>query len=269
MTLPRYLISLVFLAISSICIAASTSDLAKEKRWEEQIVPSLMVGDAVKLKANGTEFLALYTENEADHTHGAALVIHGIGIHPAWPDIIEPTRIDLPEHGWHTLSLQMPILPNEAESKDYVPLMEEVPSRIKAGVNFLKAKGINNIVIIAHSLGTVMSAYYLANKPDPTVRAYVAIGMSRFSFDDRYSNVKNLAKIQMPILDIYGSEDLSSVVSSADVRLRAGKQANKPTYTQIKVPGANHFFDNMNDILIKRIRGWLNKHAKGVELKTN
>jgi hypothetical protein len=67
-------------------LAASKSDRAKEKRWEEQIVDSLLVGEAVKLKAGDTTFLALYAEPATDRTKGAVILLHGIGAHPAWPD---------------------------------------------------------------------------------------------------------------------------------------------------------------------------------------
>ena len=260
------LISLMFFVLSSTSLAASKSDLAKEKRWEEQIVPSLLVGEAVTLKADGTDFLGLYAENSNDKAFGGLLIVHGIGVHPAWPDIIDPLRMQLPEHGWHTLSIQMPILANEAEGKDYVPLMDEVPSRIQAGVDFLKGKGINNIVIVAHSLGTAMSGFYLAGKPDPAVRGYIAISMPQFSFDKRFDNTQHMAAIKIPLLDIYGSLDLDSVVNTAKARaMAAGKVGNKQ-FSQDKIDGANHFFSGMQEDLVKLVRGWLLKNAKGTEI---
>ena len=265
MSTRRYLIGLIFLLISGLSLAASKSDLAKEKRWEEQIVPSLLVGEAVKLKTGEVEFLGIYAENTAEKTLGGALVIHGIGAHPAWPDIIDPVRMTLPEHGWTTLSLQMPILANEATAKDYIPLLDEVPGRIQAGVDYLKSKGIKNIVIIAHSLGATMANAYLANKPDPAVRAYIAIGMSN-PFPEKFDSVAALGKIKLPMLDLYGSQDLEGVLGTAAARAASASKINKQ-YTQTKVEGANHFFNNLQDDLIKRIRGWLSKNAKGTEIK--
>jgi len=257
----RYLIGLIFFLITGTGLAASKSDLAKEKRWEEQIVPSLLVGEPIKLKAGDVEFLGIYAENTGEKAFGGAIVIHGIGAHPAWPDIIDPVRMALPEHGWSTLSLQMPILANEATGKDYVPLMDEVPGRIQAGVDFLKGKGIKNIVIIAHSLGASMSNYYLANKPDASVHGYIAIGLSN-PLSEKFDTVATLAKIKIPMLDLYGSQDLDGVLGTAAARAASARKANKH-YTQVKVEGANHFFNNLQDDLIKRVRGWLSKNAEG------
>lgn len=260
MNTRRYLIGLIFFALAGQILAATKSDTAKEKRWEEQIVPSLMVGEAVKLKADGTEFLGLYAPNTDKHFYGGVILIHGIGAHPAWPQIIEPLRIDLPEHGWSTLSIQMPILPNEANLQDYLPLMPEAPARIQAAVDFLKAKGVNNIVIVAHSMGTSMANIYLSNKPDKSVHAYVAIGMSN-PFPKQYDNAKALATMQLPILDLYGSQDLEVVKSFAAARAQSGK-ANK-RYSQVRIEGADHFFTDMQDTLVRRVRGWLMKNASG------
>ena len=265
MRYSKILTVLTFFLFAHFATAAPKSDLAKEKRWEEQIVDSLLVGDAVKLKADGTEFLGLYAEQTTDKAKGGIIIVHGIGVHPAWPDVIEPLRISMPDYGWHTLSIQMPILPNEATHLDYVPLMDEVPARIQAAVDFLKSKGIQNIVIVAHSLGNTMTHQYLVNNPDSAVRAYVAISASYYPEHDRINVLKTFPKITLPILDIYGGQDLDNVVNFARKRKQA--TSKNTNYTQVKIEGANHFFNQMDDTLVNRIRGWLSKNAAGTEAK--
>ncbi len=258
----KLLISLFILTISTASVAASKSDLAKEKRWREQIEPSLMVGDALSLKAAGSEFLALFTENTAKQTFGGVILLHGSGAHPAWPDVIEPLRSDLAEFGWHTLSLQMPILANDATTKDYEPLFDEVPARIQAGVNFLKSKKINNIVLVGHSLGNTMATYYLVKQKDPAIKAFVAISFGPGLPDkDKMDSYQQLSKISIPVLDIFGSEDFPRNVNTASKRMLMAKKANNNKFKQVKIEGANHFFSNMDDILTKRIRGWLKRYA--------
>ena len=261
MNTRRYLIGLIFFVLAGVSLAATKSDTAKEKRWEEQIVPSLISGEAVKLKAGDVEFLGLYTDNSTKPTLGGVILIHGIGAHPAWPEIIEPLRTDLPEHGWSTLSLQMPILGNEANVQDYLPLIEEAPARVQAGVDYLKGKGVKNIVIIAHSMGTIMANQYLANKPDPAVHAYIAIGMGN-PLPTKYDSLTAVKMITLPMLDLYGSQDLEAVLATVKPRAAAAHKVNKH-YSQVMVEGANHFFTDMQDTLIKRVRGWLSKNASG------
>lgn len=252
------LLSLMFVFTAN---GASKSDLAKEKRWEEQIVPSIMVGEDVKLTADGVEFLALYAESTTEHQKGAVILLHGIGVHPAWPDVIEPLRMELPNSGWHTLSLQMPILGNEAENKDYAPLFSEVPARIQAGVDFLKDKGIRTIVISGHSLGSTMGSYYLANASDPTVRVFAIMsGGPGVPGDARMDSLGNFKKLNdVAILDVYGSEDEESVRKAVSERRRLSQQFDGRRYQYLEIDGADHFYRGKQEDLVSELSSSLDK----------
>lgn len=268
MTPQHYFKTLLIVGFYFLFSVSHASDTAKEKRWAEQIVDSIMIGDAEWLKIGKNKILAIYTENTTEKAIGGAIILHGSGVHPNWDQIVRPLRSQLPEHGWSTLSLQLPVLSNEAEYKEYIPLFKEVAPRIKAGVNFLKSKGIKNIVVVAHSLGSSMAAYYMANKPDSSVRAFVAIGVSgNMHKKDKVGYLTSLKTIKVPVLDIFGGSDLAPVLESKKAKASAARKAGNKNYTQVEIPGANHFFDNHDEVLIKRVRGWLMKHAMGTEIK--
>lgn len=233
------------------------SDLEKEQRWKAQISDSLMSGDLVELKAADLAFTGIFTEASDGPTGRAALLVHGIGAHPDWPDVIYPLRSELPEHGWSTLSIQMPILANDAEVKDYLPLFDEVAPRMNSAIAWLKAQGNDTVVIVAHSLGASMAARYLADTPQAGVGGLVAIGMSVIELDDKMNGALALEKITLPVLDLYGSRDLDQVVASAETRARAARKAPNPDFRQITVEGADHFFVGVEDELIRRVYGWL------------
>lgn len=242
--------------------AAGKSDRAKERRWEEQIVPSLMVGEDIKLEAQGVQFLALYTEPTTDQSKGAVILIHGRGAHPAWPDVIEPLRMQLPDYGWHTLSLQMPVLKNEAEDKDYPPLFPQVPARVQAGVEFLKSKGIHNIVISGHSTGAVMALYYLVTNKDPAVKGFAIISGGVGVPDDTYMDcMANFRKLKnLDIVDIYGSEDQKMVLDAVRKRKTLGSKLYSNHYHSIKINGAGHFYRETSDELVNQFSSWLDKN---------
>ena len=244
------------------------SDVAKEKRWADQIVDSIMVGDAEWLDVGKNKILSIYTENTTEKALGGAIILHGSGVHPNWDQVIRPLRSQLPDYGWSTLSLQLPVLDNEADYKEYIPLFKDVAPRINAGVKFLKDKGIQNIVIVAHSLGSAMAGYYLAQKADPSIRAFVAVGVSgQMNKESKVGYLTSLKTIKVPVLDIFGSNDLPQVLKSEKAKADAARKSGNKNYTQVKIAGANHFFDNKDDVLIKRVRGWLKKHAAGTEIK--
>jgi pimeloyl-ACP methyl ester carboxylesterase len=222
------------------------SDKAKEKRWADQIVDALIDGEAVWLNDGKDKFLGIYTENYADKALGT----------------------ELPNHGWATLSLQMPILENEADHNAYEPLFVEVPPRLDAGIAFLEKKGFKNIVVIGHSFGCTMISYSLAKYPRPQIKAMAVVGMSGSLFDDPEKNYfVTLPKLKMPILDIFGSEDLEAVLKTEKKKAQVAKESGNTAYTQIKVPGANHFFIGKNAELIKEVSQWLAKNAVKKESK--
>jgi pimeloyl-ACP methyl ester carboxylesterase len=246
----------MLLVLCSLAPSVNASDLEKEKRWADQIVDFLIIGEAEWLDADGQQFLSIYTEAADGPGKRAAIVLHGIGVHPNWQQVIYPLRTMLPDEGWSTLSLQLPILPNEADVKDYAPLMDEVAPRIDAGIAFLREQGAEDIVIVAHSLGASMATDYLAGG-ERDVKAFVGIGMSDASGAPRLSDSIALAKIRIPVLDLYGSEDLPEVLVATGSRADAGRQAGNEHFVQREVPGANHFFDGQDTELVGIVADWL------------
>jgi pimeloyl-ACP methyl ester carboxylesterase len=260
--------TLLIIGFSLILSVSYASDTAKEKRWADQIADSIMIGDAEWLKVGKSKIFSIFTEYTTEKAVGAAIILHGIGVHPNWDEIIRPLRSQLPDFGWSTLSIQLPVLANDAEYSAYAPLFNDIAPRIDAAVKFLKAKGINNIVVIGHSMGASMGAYYMSQKPDKSITAFVSVGSTGRMFKDPEKNYfKSLEKITVPTVDIYGAIDLPDVINSAKRKNQIAKKAGNKNYTQIKIAGANHFFSNKEEILIKRIRGWLNKNAPGTEIK--
>ena len=250
MQIASRIVVVVFFLLSSLVHA---SDLAKEKRWADQVVDALLDGEAVYLNDGRTDFLAIETESE-DAGSRAAIVMHGTGVHPNWPTVVQPLRVRLTEAGWHTLSIQMPVLANEAEHAEYAAIYDWVPGRIDAAVDYLREKGIDTVVLAAHSQGATMSSYYLSRNPS-SASAFVAIGMGATQKDSHVNSAKSLESINIPVLDLYGSEDLPGVLDTADKRKRSA--AHNQGYRQLVIDGAGHFFDNENDELIEAISQWL------------
>lgn len=252
----KLLASLIF-SIQTTGICFATSDQAKEKRWAEQYTDSLLDGDVVELDAGGTKFNGIFTKAAGRSTGRAVVIAHGMGVHPNWPDVIQPLRTGLADHGWSTLSIQMPILPNDAALKDYIPLFDEVTPRIDAAVAMLRNRGNHTIILIGHSLGATMTAWHLANKKKPGVQGVVFIGIGTSEIDEKTNSAQSLRRMTLPILDVYGSRDLDDVLSTAGARKSAALRAGNKYYRQIEIEGADHFFSGMPDALIRRIYGWL------------
>ncbi|MDT8383918.1 MAG: DUF3530 family protein [Gammaproteobacteria bacterium] len=272
----RYPLYLLCLCMGALSTATSTTTLAsdrlKERSWAEQIREQLIVGQALELSteaaaATATEpatapqtFFALYTPAEGTLKRGGVILLHGLGAHPDWPDVIAPLRKALPEAGWATLSIQLPVWPNSANFEDYPPLFPAANRRISAAVAHLQQQGIANITLVGHSLGAAMGAYFLAQKApgSDAIRAFVGIGMNQAPGSVAHTP-DALANITIPVLDLYGAFDLDGVRDSA--RARAASQADNGGYRQTVIAGADHFFQGLDTTLIKRVAGWLTQMA--------
>jgi len=241
-------------------VAQTTSNIKREQNWADQIVDSVVVGDPVWLSARQHKFLALYAP-PARPGHVGVILIHGRGVHPAW-GFIEYLRGDLAEAGYHTLSLQMPILEADAEFGAYAKTFPEAFDRIDAGIVYLKSKGVDRIVLIGHSSGAMTAVAYLAKRPQAPVAGVVAIGLSTFaSGSDTMQPALMLKSVHVPVLDIYGSNDLHEVLSYTEARKSAAQQAGNTDYRAIRVPGATHFFTDQYDVLKQDILAWLRRHS--------
>ena len=109
---------LILIGLVLCCIQPlMASDLAREQRMSDEIIDAILDGNPEILKADGHEFLSIYTE--ADNAKGAVIVMHGRGFHPDWVDVVQPLRVNLVESGWSTLALQMPALEKSATFYDY------------------------------------------------------------------------------------------------------------------------------------------------------
>ena len=230
----------------------AASDIEKEQRWREQVEDSIMDGEAVDLVVEGREIFAIYMEAE-DGSGKGMIVVHGTGIHPNWQQVVQPIRVEMAAHGWNTLSIQMPILHNEAQYEEYVALYPEVPPRLRAAEAFLKDRGIQTLLIAAHSQGATMSSYYLSRHPSD-VKGLIAIGMGATQKDSHINSAQSLKKITIPVLDLYGDDDLPGVLDTVDARTESS--AHNAQYSQQMIKDANHFFDGMDDELVSAVAGW-------------
>ena len=247
---------LLLTSLLCLSLSAVASDYDKEKRWADQITDSLFDGEIFYLNAGEHDFLGIYTESATTSSKGV-IVLHGSGVHPDWQTVIYPLRVDLTEHDLHTLSIQMPVLANDAQPQDYIELFPLVTPRINAAIKFLLMREINEIYLIAHSLGASMGAYYLSTT-QADLKGFIAIGLSGGIENTAMDNLAHLTAVSVPILDLYGSEDLESVIESATQK----QQAVNPdiNYQQISVDGADHFFDGEEPALLKNTLTWLMDH---------
>lgn len=235
------------------------ADLAREGRIAADIRAALQPGQPVTLKAGGNDFFAIATQETSSYSRGAVVLLHGRGAHPDWPEVIHPLRSRLPDHGWKTLSIQLPIAASDASDWVYPELIPEALPRITAAVERLQQQGVNDIVLIGHSLGARMGLEFLARGVPDGVQAFVAIGLAADTGVPDGGVLDALKKLDLPLLDLYGSRDTDAVLQSAPARGRVARLAGNRAYRQRRVEGADHFFTGLDDTLVAEVRAWLGR----------
>ena len=241
-------IRLLLLTLCLAVLPAAAQDYTREKRWADEVVPGLVVGDAVWLETSaGRKFLAIHAP--ASKPKGAVVVVHGIGVHPDH-SLIGTLRAKLTDLGWTTLSIQMPVEAADARPEAYYPaLFPEAIDRVARAGAWLAAKQPGPIAIVSHSMGAWMTNAYFDETSASPYRAWVCIGITGgFSLATGFSS--------RPVLDVYGEQDHANAVGAAwrrriTVALAAGGSR------QVMMPGANHFHHGREDALAREIDGWL------------
>lgn len=241
--------------------AQTISNVAREKNWAEQVVGSVVVGEAVWLNARQHKFLGLYTA-PAETSSWAVILLHGRGVHPAW-GFFDNLRSDMADAGLHTLSLQLPILAQDAKFGSYGQTFPEAYDRVDAGIRFLKQKGVQHILLLGHSTGAMTAVAYAVKHPRTPLAGIAAIGLSTFANGpDAMQPVLMLKSVRIPLLDIYGANDLHEVLSYVSARRSAAALAGNKGYSAVSVPDTDHFFTDQYDVLKKNIIDWL-RRTKG------
>lgn len=232
------------------------TNVAREKNWAEQVVDAVVVGEAVWLTARQHKFLSLYAPPTAASAWGVIL-LHGRGVHPAW-GFLDTLRADIAEAGLHTLSIQLPILAQDAKFGSYGQTFPEAYERIDSAVRYLKLKGVQHIVLLGHSTGSMTAVAYVAKRPRTPVAGIVAVGLSTFANGpDTMQPAILLKSVRVPMLDIYGANDLYEVLSYVSARRNAAASAGNKAYQAMAVPDSDHFFTDQYDELKKRTLAWL------------
>lgn len=248
----RFFAALPFVLLFSSVVHAQQPDYEREKRWSDQIVPAILVGDVVWLQQKaGHKFLSIYTQ--AEKPRGAVIIGHGRGWNPDF-ELYGALRVKLAEQGYTTLAIQLPVLGPGAKVGDYLPTYPDAEERYALAAKFLQEKGFDKIAIVSHSLGATMANQYLIHANSTPIKAWVFIGI--------INGLEEMFRIKIPVLDVFGSKDWEITQVGAYERK---KQIMKvPGSDQVIVPDAQHFFEGREEDLVKVLVDFLDSRFGSV-----
>ena len=223
---------LALLALLGLAACASVApDYAREKRLADEFVPSMVEGRVVTIETHaGLKFLGILTE--ARKPRAAVILVHGLGVHPDF-GLIGDLRSRLPERGYTTLSIQMPVLAADADRSLYPAIFAEADERIAAALDYLRPRVPVKVAIVSHSMGARMVNDFLKKRPDAPLMAWLPVAISSGEFDA-------LPALRFPVFDIYAQKDFDVVRKGAADRASALRRIKGSK--QAMVYGADHYF---------------------------
>ncbi|MES9916163.1 MAG: alpha/beta fold hydrolase [Candidatus Thiodiazotropha sp. 4PDIV1] len=251
----------VCLVLLAICGANSiqAANLSLERRVSEGLDSPDLSGKAVWLEAGEARFLAIYAPSSAKLSLGGALILHDAGTHADWTEVIQPLRHHLSQQGWNTLSLQLPAIESPPDPQSTLGLLEKASPRIQAAIDYLDPEQQPTLVMVGHGLGATMALHHATKQPNQRIRAIAAIGLSIDTENESSPASQAIAQLQIPVLDLYGSRDLTAVTESAAKRRQIAFMNGREDYRQEQVNGANHFFSGLQSSLSRRVHAWLRR----------
>ncbi len=285
--------ALVLLLVATLNPPAAATELWREKNQLDELRPHLPAHELIELPTRPLALPALYRKTRRADIQGAAIILHPPGQHLDFPGPVHDLRRQLPRHGWSTLSLPMPLLRSDTSPQAFTGLLQESSARLRAAVNFLNQERIQNIVIIGQGLSASYAVGFVTQSAlaNQTVQALVAISWpSHPHLTDWLNASAQLARLKLPLLDIYAELDSPAVLADLPRRLEAahlaGQLFDKPLvledrslkvanlarrktgnlrYRQVEVKGSGPLYHNQSDTLVKIIRGWIQRYAAGIE----
>ena len=156
--------------------------------------------------------------------------------------------------------LEQPAIPIEDT------FLEDMVLTVEQGLNKLNELGQYNIVIIANGLSANWAAKFLEKRLNGNNVGYalVLIDAKKSDYPDVDLN-DSLSSLDIPMLDIVTD---GSAENQHPTKMRKGAMLRKQNskYMQLYLPAIKPDLTQTNNMISRRIRGWLLTHAAGEEV---
>lgn len=259
----RWLLFLGFCFLIRLSVADWDTD--KEGAIADKLSAQLEYGDIIWLQTDkNSEFPAIYTLPVYNKKDRAVILLHGMSAHMDWPVVISPLRGFFRDRMWSSLSVQLPVIATGKPPAEYSRTLDEASRRIQSSIQYLKDQGYDTLVLAGYGFGATIAAFFLTNGHTRDIDAFVGISMLARKFLAPQVNLLDyLEKLSLPVLDIYGSNDLPVIIRTADDRRLFAQKNGADRFSQIMIEGADHYYTGHVQTLFNDIISWLQSLDSG------
>jgi hypothetical protein len=163
-------------------VPAAESDRIRLEQRQQQLLSELKgPPEAVWVDVDGEKILGFWRQDQSGKPVGAVLLLHAQGQNPRWTDPLLRLHQHLPLHGWATLSIDLPELPEpvipERKTEPAPPNIEAAPQSTQTAVT--------DETQVVHQEPDATSAVTAAADPTPAPPATVSITDIRAAIQKR------------------------------------------------------------------------------------
>ena len=227
--------------------AVTIADVDRERTIATNITERTPALELVWLDADGEPVPAFFMPAASRHPEGVVILLHDLGAHPDWPDVIRPLREALVAAGWAVIAPQLPLLAPGAPRADYDEILGLAIARIHLALAHLQTLRFKRLAVVGYGAGASAGLAAFTDLPNSPLFAFTAIGLGAVD-----------GLVDVPFLDVVGALDESAVRDAAANRSLLARRNAQSQYRRLEIAGANHRFAGTSGELVKRVRGWLN-----------
>lgn len=226
---------------------------------------------------NTADFTGLLLEG-ANNPNVGVVLLHGRN-GSADGTVVSELRHSINAAGYTTLSIDEPVPDAGTRFSDYVndvngpnKVFPESYARVRTAINELETRRIKQVVLFGFSLGGRMASAHVARGQidELPITAMIGVGLYANSIDP-LNVADTLDEVSVPVLDIFGDNDLTAV-NTAAARLAAYESGSGTSYTQLMVECLDTSLDCVphnfsgyrgaaNPVLETRVNDWLVSNA--------
>lgn len=198
----------------------------------------------------------LWQWHRTGNPKGLAIILHPSGQHLDWPDRVRQLRLNLPDNGWATLSIQL--RPDQSH--------EQYRTQIRRALALGAERGFLNTALVGlGSSASQVLAFSQSHNPEQD-----NFGLYLVLYDiqpvEGIDINQLLGQLQLPILDLYHPNGPGQDVAAHLRRAAAARRQNQG-YLQIAEPSPPARTGDGHDRLSRRVWGWLANNASGQEAR--
>ena len=245
--------SSLLLLISFNLYAEGSPNKQREDSINNQIIEYLFDADISKLSSSLEDNYNLVM-NKNDSSQYSVLLLHGRGLYPTEPNVMEPLRTAFIDQEISTFSLQLPVLEKGKSYYDYKNIFKYSDERITSAINFIQS---HELIIIAHSCGAHMLFSWINNNNIQNISGLILIGAGAVDVDQVMLDKQDYNIINIPILNIYGENDHGSVKNHSMLFGKEIKRKDDISSKNIEIRNSGHNYLDQGDSLVNIVNSWL------------